>query len=154
MNRTMKTIIFWAVILVSAVLLWQVVRSGANEQRVPELSYSQFLSQIANNQISKVTIAGSVVHGYDTKGSSFRVIAPPNQSAMLESLQEHGVEIWFKEAAEQGWPNWIMNLMPLILLAALWFFMIRQMQKGNRLRASGSATGSPSPSVSQTRFGP
>lgn len=152
MNRNIRAVIFWAVIVVSAFLLWQVVKSGGHEQNIPEISYSQFVAQIANNQISKVTIAGNVVHGYDTKGAGFRVITPPNQSEMVENLQAHGAEIWFKEAPEQGWPNWIMNLMPLILLAALWFFMIRQMQKGSRLRASGTMTSAPPPP--DTRFGP
>jgi cell division protease FtsH len=155
MNRGVKTVVFWAVIVVSAFLLWQVVKSGANEPRTPEISYSQFVSQIASGQISKVTIAGSVVRGYDTKGASFRVIAPPNQSTMLESLQEHGVEIWFKEAPEQGWPNWIMNLMPLVLLAALWFFMIRQMKTASRVRtAAQGVSNSTSSPESQPRFGP
>jgi cell division protease FtsH len=155
MNRTLKTLIFWMVIVVSAFLLWQSVRSGANEKSAPEISYSQFLSQIANNEISKVTIAGSVVHGYDAKGASFRVIAPPNQSVMLESLQEHGAEIWFKETPEQGWSNWIMNLLPLVLLAALWFFMIRQMKTASQARAVAQrVSGSTSSPESQPRFGP
>ena len=100
-----------------------------------------------------MTIAASVVRGYDSKGGSFRVIAPQNQSAMLDALQQHGVDIWFRESPEQGWPTWLLNLAPLVLLAALWFFMIRQMQdKRNGLRATGQ-TPAPSPET-QTRFGP
>jgi cell division protease FtsH len=155
MRSVTKTVIFWAVIAVSAFLLWQVVRSGASDQHTPEISYSRFVSQVAAGQISKVTIAGSVARGYDTKGNSFRVIVPPNQSMMLQALQEHGVEIWFKETPEQGWPTWIMNLLPLILLAALWVFMIRQMQTAGQVRAAAQRTsGSSSSPDPQPRFGP
>jgi cell division protease FtsH len=35
-----------------------------------------------------------------------------------------------KDASGGGWPSWLFNLAPIILLAALWFFMIRQMQTG------------------------
>jgi len=129
MNSVAKTVVFWAVIVVSAFLLWQVVKAGPDNQRAPEISYSEFLARIASGQVSKVTIAGSVVHGFDAKGVSFLVYAPYNSSAMLEALQQHGVEIWFKGAPEQGWSTWIANLAPLILLAGLWFFMIRQMQR-------------------------
>ncbi|MBI1741147.1 MAG: ATP-dependent metallopeptidase FtsH/Yme1/Tma family protein [Acidobacteriales bacterium] len=149
---TAKTAVFWVVIVVSAFLLWQVVRSGGSAPADPEISYSAFLARIANGQVSKVTIAGSVVRGHDPKGASFRVIAPLNQSAMLDALQQHGVDIWFRESPEQGWPTWVLNLAPLVLLAALWFFMIRQMQKSNRLRATGQ-TSTPS-SDSRPRFGP
>jgi ATP-dependent Zn protease len=71
---------------------------------------------------------------------------------MLDALQQHGVEIWFRETPEQGWPNWILNLAPLVLLAALWFFMIRQMQK-RRSGGDGPSSSTP-PQESKPRFGP
>jgi cell division protease FtsH len=147
-----KTALFWFVIAVSAFLLWQVVKTGSTAQAVPEISYSEFLARVASGRVSKVTIAGSVVRGYDAKGGSFRVIVPSNQPAVLDALQQHGVEVWFKEAPEQGWPNWILNLAPLILLGALWFFMIRQMQK-RRLGGDGPSSYTP-PQEPRPRFGP
>jgi ATP-dependent Zn protease len=107
MGGTAKTVLFWLVIVVSAYLLWQVVRANPANQNTPEISYSRFLAQVAEGQVTKVTIAGSVVRGYDSKGGSFRVIAPQNQSAMLDALQQHGVDIWFRESPEQGWPTWL-----------------------------------------------
>ena len=106
----MKTLVFWMVIVVSAFLLWQTVKSGGSAQAVPEISYSEFLARVASGQVSKVTIAGSVVRGSDAKGGSFRVIVPFNQAAMVDALQQHGVEVWFKETSEQSWPSWILNL--------------------------------------------
>ena len=152
MNSVAKTVLFWAVIVVSAFLLWQVVRPGSTAQAVPEISYSELLTRVTSGQVSRVTIAGGVVHGSDAKGGNFRVVAPPNQAAMLDALKQHGVEIWFKETSEQTWPSWILNLLPLILLAVLWFFVIRQMQKR---RSGGDGPPSPTPfQESKTRFGP
>jgi cell division protease FtsH len=147
-----RTALFWLVIVVSSFLLWQVVKTGNTAQAVPEISYSDFSARVASGQVSKVTIAGSVVRGYDAKGGSFRVIVPSNQPAVLEALQQHGVEIWFKETTEQSRANWILNLAPLILLGALWFFMIRQMQK-RRSPGDGPPSSMPSPD-SKPRFGP
>ncbi len=147
-----RTALFWLVIVVSAFLLWQVTKTGSTAQAVPEISYTDFLTRVANGQVSKVTIAGSVVHGSDAKGGNFRVIAPPNQTAMLEILQQKGVEIWFKEVTEQSRANWILNLLPLILLGALWFFMIRQMQTR---RSGGDRPPSATPIQDpKPRFGP
>jgi len=152
MSKTAKTMLFWIVIVVSAYLLWQVVRANPAEQTTPEISYSSFLAQVADGQVTKVTIAGSVVRGYNPKVGNFRVVAPSNQTAMLDALQQHGVEIWFRESSpEQNWTTWLANLAPLVLLAALWFFMIRRMQTNNRLRATGE-TSTPQPD-SQPRFG-
>lgn len=133
-----KLAFFWLVIVVSAFLLWQVVKGGHPAQVLPEISYSEFLARVASGQVSKVTIAGSVVQGSDAKGGSFRVIAPSNQSAMLETLQQHGVEVRFKETSEQGWPIMVLNLFPLIVLAMLWFYLVREKQK-RRLAEKGPA---------------
>ena len=37
MNSTIKTVLFWAVIVVSAFLLWQVVKTGSNAQKEKEI---------------------------------------------------------------------------------------------------------------------
>jgi cell division protease FtsH len=150
---TIKTIMFWAVIVISATLLWQVVRSGSKGSPVPDISYSRFLIEIANGEVSKVTIAGNMVQGFDNKGGSFRVFVPANQSEMIAALQQHGVEIWFKETPDQSWPNWILNLAPLILLGALWFFMIRQMRT-RRAAAQPGISGSVPTQGTAPRFGP
>ena len=112
---------------------------------------SRFFAQVSDGKVSKVTIVGSVVHGYDTSGSSFRVVVPANRAEMMAALQQHGVEVWFKEAPEQSWPNWLLNLAPLVLLAALWFLMIRRIQKGSAT-PSGTPVADPRQD-SQTRFG-
>jgi cell division protease FtsH len=152
MNSVTKTVVFWMVIVVSAFLLWQVVKTNNPTRAIPEISYSKFMTMVANGQVSRVVITGSLVSGYDGKGGSFRVIAPTSQSAMLDALQQHGVEVWFKETNAQGWPRWILNLAPLILLGALWFFMIRQMQR-RCAQSDGTPTHMP-PQDPKTRFGP
>jgi ATP-dependent Zn protease len=104
MNSVAKTVLFWLVIVVSATLLWQVVRTGSRNApsgQASEISYSRFLTQVTEGQVSSVTVSGNVVRGIDTKGSTFRVVVPSNQRAMMDALQQHGVEIWFREAQEQ-----------------------------------------------------
>jgi cell division protease FtsH len=152
MNNTVKTVVFWMVIAGSALLLWQTVKSGGTSKAVTEISYSEFLAKVASGQVGSVTIAGCLVRGLDAKGGNFRVFVPANQTAMLEALQQHGVDIWFKETPEQTWPNWILNLAPLILIGALWFFMIRQMQ--TRRVAANAPSSDASSQGSNPRFGP
>lgn len=132
--QTVKTMVFWLVIMASAFVLWQVVRTGGTTPHTPEISYSRFVSQVADGQISKVTITCNLVQGYDIKGGSFLVVAPPNQAAMLETLQQHGVEIWFRDST--NWPNWVLYLVPLILLVVLWIVMMRQIRRIGRLESA------------------
>lgn len=151
MNSGLKTVLFWMVIVVSAFLLWQTVKSGSPAQAAPEISYSAFIAKVTSGQVSNVKITGNLVRGVDTTGGSFRVSVPSNKAEMLNTLQQHGVEVCFKETSEQSWLTWILNLMPLVLLAALWFFMIRQMQKR---RSAGSEASSSIPGQGPNpRFG-
>lgn len=138
-----KTLIFWMVILVAAILLWQVVKSSNTSSRapIPEISYSQFLSQVEAGDVTKVTIAGTTLNGSNRDGSHFRVIVPASQQQMLEALQQKNVEIWFSPT-EQSTTNWLVNLAPLALLAALWFFMIRQMRSAAKARSDSGAASS------------
>lgn len=141
MNRGIKTIVYWVVIGVSALLLFQVVRSAPAEQQTPEISYSQFISKVEAGEISRVDIAGSRMRGQyrDGKGA-FRLIGPGNPAVFLDTLRDKGVEIWFKDTPGDGLPLQLLGTWaPLILLAALWFFMIRQMRRRGATPGAGGA---------------
>jgi len=132
MNSTVKTLIFWVVIVVSAVLLWHTVRNGHSQSQSHEISYSEFLSEVADGNVARVKIEGNTAYGDYKGGGGFSVVVPSNQGSTIEALQQHSVEIWFRDTSGGGWPNWMLNLAPLVLLGALWFFMIRQMQRAQR----------------------
>ena len=51
---------------------------------------------------------------------------------MIKELRDKGVNMTIKDANAGGWPSWLLNLAPFILLGALWFIMIRQMQIGRQ----------------------
>jgi cell division protease FtsH len=146
MGNTVKTLIFWIVISISALLLWQVVKnSNQSTQSVPEISYSQFLSQVDSGNVAKVRIAGSIGQGTYGDRSSFRVIVPAAQEQMLEALRQKQVEVWYADKPDQSLAGWLMNLAPLALLAALWFFMICQMKSRANARADAVAANSGAP---------
>ena len=137
MDRTVKTLVFWLIIVVSAVLLCQVTKSSGTGRSSPEISYSEFLSQVEAGNIAKVIISGTQIDGKYRDATTFRVVVPSSQQGMLETLHKKNVEIWFRNTAQGGWSGWLLNLAPLILLAVLWMVMIRQMRL-KRTQTSGS----------------
>jgi cell division protease FtsH len=70
-NSNVKNFVFWAVVLISAFLLWQVVKAGQNEQKIPEVSYSEFLSQVEAGNVINVSISGNVVNGRYRNSNTF-----------------------------------------------------------------------------------
>ena len=149
MNMTVKTIIFWIVILLAAIALWQVVKGTNHPAAPPEISYSQFLSQIDSGGVAKVRISRTKVDGTYRDGSSFRVFVPASQGQMSEMLVQKNVEVWYADTEESGLA-WLANLVaPLALLAALWYFMIRQM---NKMRTKSKLETTPASISNDTQF--
>jgi cell division protease FtsH len=129
-NSTVKTIIFWVVILISAVALWQVVKTANSGQKVQEINFSRFMSEVDQGTVKDVTLTGMEVKGKLADGSQFHTTVPANYPDMIKELQQKNVSITVQDVGNSSW-GWLINLFaPLALLAALWYFMIRQMQTG------------------------
>jgi cell division protease FtsH len=130
-NSTVKTVAFWLVILLSGVLLWKVVQAGSSGAKEQEIAFSKFMQDVDHGDVNDVTMVGTDVHGkYKSGNAGFHTIVPTNYPDMIKDLRDKGVNITVKDNSGNGWPTYLLNLSPLILFAALWFVMIRQMQTG------------------------
>ena len=131
MNSTVKTVVFWLVIGISALLLWQVIKMGRDGQKDKIVNFSQFLSDVDQGNVKEVTILGQEVSGKYRDNSAFHTIIPPGYSEMYNTLNDKHVEVTVKDINNGSWPLQLLGTWaPLLLLGALWFFMIRQMQTG------------------------
>jgi len=131
-NSTVKTVVFWLVIVLSAFLLWQVMKVGSVGQKDKEVNFSQFLTDVDQGNVKEVTITAQEVRGkYRNDNSAFHTTAPANYPDMIKMLRDKGVSMNIRDITSGSWPLQLLGTWaPLILLAALWFFMIRQMQTG------------------------
>jgi cell division protease FtsH len=132
-NSTVKTVIFWVVILISAFMLWQfIVKAGNNGQKEKEVNFSEFMTSVDQGLVKEVTITGMEVRGkYLNDSSAFHTTVPANYPDMIKTLRDKGVSINVRDNTNGGWTFQLLGTWaPLIVLAALWFFMIRQMQTG------------------------
>ena len=131
MNSTVKTVVFWLVIGISALLLWQVIKMDRDGQKDKIVNFSQFLSDVDQGNVKEVTILGQEVSGKYRDNSAFHTIIPPGYSEMYKTLNDKHVEVTVKDINNGSWPLQLLGTWaPLLLLGALWFFMIRQMQTG------------------------
>jgi cell division protease FtsH len=132
-NSTVKTVLFWLLIGISALLLWEVVKGARDGQKDKEVNVTQFMSDVDQNNVREITVNGMEVRGKYRDGSAFHTTAPGNYFTpeMLKNLQGKGVLITFRDINSGSLPLQLLGTWaPLILLGALWFFMIRQMQTG------------------------
>ena len=79
MNSTLKSLLFWMVLVVVGVLIWNF--STTLQNRDDEISFSQFLQDVREKKVSSVTIEGNDITGSlnGTTGDGkekFRTYAP------------------------------------------------------------------------------
>ena len=130
-NSTVKTVVFWVVIGLSALLLWTVIQQGRGGQKDKEVNFSQFMSDVSQGNVHEVTVDGQQVHGKYKDNSPFHTTVPVNYPDMYKTLNDKVPTVILKDVNGGSWPLQLLGTWaPLILLGALWFFMIRQMQTG------------------------
>ena len=118
MNSTVKTVIFWLVIVISAVLLWQVVRSGSSGQKEKPINFSQFLSDVDQGNVSEVTINAQELRGKFKDQSGFTTTAPVNYPDMIKSLRDKGVNINIRDVTNGSWPLQLLGTWAPLILSA------------------------------------
>src|SRR6266478_5159988 len=108
------------------------MKAGSAGQKDKEVNFSQFLADIDQGNVKEVTITGMEVRGkYRNDNSPFHTTAPVNYPDIYKMLRDKGVTMNIRDMSSGSWPLQLLGTWaPLILLAALWFFMIRQMQTG------------------------
>ena len=121
MNSTVKTVVFWLGIVLSAFLLWQVMKAGSAGQKDKEVNFSQFLTDVDQGNVKEVTITAQEVRGkYRNDNSSFHTTAPANYPDMIKMLRDKGVSMNIRDITSGSWPLQLLGTWaPLILLAAL-----------------------------------
>ena len=132
MNATIKNLLLWMVILVLIILAWNVFKTGATT--VEEVNFSQFLDQVAQGHVQKVTIRGEEISGvYATSAAKreprFKTYAPTYPD-LVKDLRAKGVEIEIMPLKDSTFVSALVMYGPLILLVAIWFVIMRQMQAG------------------------
>lgn len=118
----------WLVIGLTMILLFNMFNQPQN--RMMEMTYSDFIGAVENKSISQVTIQGDQITG-KSGGQSFRVIIPTTDTELIPLLRESGVNISVDPKEETPWYVTILvSWFPMLLLIGVWIFFMRQMQMG------------------------
>ena len=136
MNSTVRTILFWVMMIALAAVLWQMASKGGPAPREEETNYSSFLDKVNAGSVKDVTIMlspnSAELQGDFKDGTKFRGVTVANAAItdVTKALQEQKVPYNYKEVKEANWLSLVMTLAPILLILGFWIFMMRQMQAG------------------------
>jgi cell division protease FtsH len=128
LNNIVKNIAIW--LIVALVLMTVFNHFGVKQISDSQVVYSQFIDQVKQGQIAKVTIDGRVLRGETRDGQRFNTYAPSDPWLVSDLLKNEVIV----EAKPEEQPSLLMNIFvswfPMLLLIGVWVFFMRQMQGG------------------------
>ena len=127
MNSLYKNLVFWAIIIVVMILLFNLFSKP--RQTIVEKSYSDFMYAVENNKVVEVETQGRNLSWKDTDGKNYKTYAPEDPE-MIKFLREKRVAIQAKKEGESPFWQILFNWFPMLLLLAVWLFFLRQVQVG------------------------
>ncbi len=132
MNSTIKQVITWVVLVIAAVVLWQVVRNGANGPKETTISLTAFMNDVDQGIVQEATIRGAEVTGKfkNNDKETFRTTIPSNYPDVYKLLHDKGVSVTVVDQQAGMWVSILINALPFLLIIGFWIFMMRQMQAG------------------------
>jgi cell division protease FtsH len=130
LNNLIKNVAIWLVI--ALVLMTVFNQFSARQHQTTSMEYSQFIDEVKQGNVAKVTIEGRVLKGVRNDGRKFTTYSP-SDPWLVSDLLKAGVII---EAKPEEEPSLLMNIFvswfPMLLLIGVWIFFMRQMQGGGR----------------------
>lgn len=128
-NDMLKNVLIWAVVVMIMMSVFN--HFGSQSQSASSrLDYSDFISQVQQGQVSKVSIEGSTIRGVYVNGQSFSTYNP-GDPGLMGDLLENQVKITAQPPEEQGVLMQIfISWFPMLLLIAVWIFFMRSVGGG------------------------
>ncbi len=134
MNSTLKSLLFWMVLVVVGVLIW----NFSNGLQRPEntIDFSVFLQSVKDGKVNAVEITGNEITGTIAGGTGtgadqkFRTYAPTQYDRLANLLDEKAVRIKAKAETTSPWATLLYSWAPILLMIGFWIFIMRQMQSG------------------------
>jgi cell division protease FtsH len=124
-----KNLILWLII---AAVLVTVMNNFSSPNEPQTLNYSEFIQQVKDGKVEKVSVDGYVITGKRSDGDSFKTIRPNiPDNGLIGDLVDNNVVVEGKQPEQQSiWTQLLVASFPILVIIAVFMFFMRQMQGG------------------------
>ena len=132
MSQFYQKLALWLVFGLILVFTWSYFNTTA--QPIREISYSDFVDEVRQNQVREVRIQGEEITGVYVGGEGvdgqFKTYAPEDPE-LISFLRDSQVVIEVEPPEKNSYlVQFLLSWAPVMLLIGLWVFFMRQMQSG------------------------
>ena len=135
MNSTLRSLLFWVVLVVVGILIWQFSVNFQRSETV--ISFSEFIDAVDARNVKSVNISGNEIVGeylsplgVEASSKGFRTFAPTQYEGLANRLDEANVKITARSESRGTWTTAMITWAPILLMIGFWIFIMRQMQSG------------------------
>jgi len=136
-NPWLKSLLVWGGIFM-ALLLVVSMFGARSETAGTALPYSDFRAKVVAGSVADVQVGAERITGHFKSGDSFSTVPIPNDTSLLQLLQDNSVRYAGKAPEEMSILMVILvQALPFMLILGVAFFALRQVQKGGGSGAMG-----------------
>jgi cell division protease FtsH len=128
LNSTLKSLLFWAALVVIAVVVYNVSTKLQNTDH--QINFSEFMSSVKAGGVESVIITGQEITGTNKEHETFHTYAPAQYEGLANELLQGGVVIKAKAETASPWASILYSWAPLLLMLGFYIFFMRQVQSG------------------------
>ena len=128
MNKFIKNVALYVLLIIVAVSINTFVHP---QEKHTEISYTDFITQVEKKNVSSIEMTNNAVVGKMKDSTEFATYIPDNDTQLLGKLEDNNVSITAKPPEQPSWwMSLLSNLLPIVILIAVWFWMMNQTQGG------------------------
>ena len=137
--NTYRNLVVWLLIGVLMILMFNVVNAPKKIEK--DIGYTEFLTKVESGEVAEVTIKENDLTGRTTDGTKFKTYLWTMDAELPAMLKKKNVRIYSKPPEQNPWYiNFFFTWGPILFLAGIWIFFMRQMQTGgNKAMAFGKS---------------
>jgi len=118
-------------LLIVVIAIWIIDYYSNTTEPKTDITYSNFMKQVQQDDIKSVTIVNdTIIKGRTKAGVEFSTIAPRDPK-LVETLQARDVEIKAELPPQPPWWTTLLSsVLPMLLIVGLWFLLMNNAQGG------------------------
>ena len=139
MSKFFRNVAFYLLVIVIAI--WVIDYYSASNTTKTDISYSNFMKQVQQDDVKSVTIIdNNVIKGKLKSGADFSTIAPRDDK-LVDTLRSRDVEIKAELPPQPPWWTTLLSsVLPMLLIVGLWFLLMNNAQGGgNKMMSFGKS---------------
>ncbi len=141
MKQSHKTLLLWVLLILMFLAIWSFLQPTPKTSSAP---FSKFLADVHSGQVDEIDIklGPSGEYSYHLKpsgtdkGGQHETVGPIADDALLNSLKPEKADIapptikFEKEDSSPFWSSTLIALLPMLIIAVMFFLFMRQLQAG------------------------